>query len=69
MAAPASPCHRLSEITLISGLTRNLWAQRIWVCEIDVLLLRLILWMIYLVFVIAPRVEDEPPALKTSDMF
>jgi len=43
----------------MSGLTQRLWAQGIWFSENDVLHLGLILWMVYLATVIAPRLEDQ----------
>jgi hypothetical protein len=43
----------------LSGLTQTLWAQGKWFSENDVLHIGLILWMIYLALVVAPRVRDE----------
>jgi hypothetical protein len=45
---------------LLSGLTQTLWAQGRWFSENDVLHIGLILWMLYLALVVAPRVRDEP---------
>ncbi len=47
-------------VYLLSGLTQTLWAQGRWFSENDVLHIGLILWMIYLALVVAPRVRDEP---------
>jgi hypothetical protein len=44
----------------LSGLTQTLWAQGKWFSENDVLHIGLILWMVYLALVVAPRVKDEP---------
>jgi hypothetical protein len=44
----------------LSGLTQTLWAQGMWFSENDVLHIGLILWMVYLALVVAPRVRDEP---------
>jgi hypothetical protein len=44
----------------LSGLTQTLWAQGKWLSENDVLHIGLILWMLYLALVVAPRVKDEP---------
>ena len=48
---------------LVSGLTQRLWAHRVWLSENDVLHIGLIIWMVYLVVVVAPRVEDEPTTI------
>lgn len=45
----------------LSGLTQQLWAQGLWFSENDVLHIGLILWMVYLALVVAPRVTDVPP--------
>lgn len=46
---------------LVSGLTQRLWAAGHWFTENDVLHFGLILCMVCLAVVVAPRVEDEPP--------
>jgi len=43
---------------LMLGLTPALWARGIWFSENDVLHIGLIVWMIYLALVVAPRVRD-----------
>ena len=43
---------------LISGNTAALWANGIWFSENDVLHIGLIVWMIYLAVVLAPRIRD-----------
>jgi hypothetical protein len=49
---------------LISGLTQRLWAEKLWFSENDVLHIGLIIWMLYLAFVVARQVTDEPdPAI------
>lgn len=48
---------------LMSGLTQALWAQGRWFSENDVLHIGLILWMIYLALVVAPRIKDQPETI------
>ena len=43
---------------LMSGITQTLWARGVWFSENDVLHIGLIVWMIYLARVVAPRVRD-----------
>ncbi|NTW13186.1 MAG: hypothetical protein HGA30_07745 [Anaerolineales bacterium] len=43
---------------LISGNTSALWARGLWFSENDVLHIGLILWMLYIARVLAPRVTD-----------
>ena len=42
----------------ISGSTASLWAKGIWFSENDVLHIGLILWMMYIAFLLSPRVKD-----------
>jgi hypothetical protein len=46
-------------IYYLSGLTQTLWARQIWFTENDVLHVGLMGWVIYIVLVVARRVEDE----------
>lgn len=43
---------------LISGNTAALWAKGIWFSENDVLHIGLILWMLYIRFLLAPRITE-----------
>jgi hypothetical protein len=43
---------------LISGITASLWAKGLWFSENDVLHIGLILWMLYIARILAPRVID-----------
>jgi hypothetical protein len=43
---------------LISGNTASFWAKGFWFSENDVLHIGLIIWMLYITFVLAPRVKD-----------
>jgi hypothetical protein len=47
---------------LASGLTQRLWSRGIWWSENDVLHVGLLVWIGYVVAVVAARVEDEPAA-------
>jgi len=44
---------------LVSGETQILWARQIWFSENDVLHIGLIVWMVYLARVVAPRIGDH----------
>ena len=48
-------------VYLMLGVTAMLWARGIWFSENDVLHIGLIIWMIYLARVVAPRVRDAAP--------
>jgi hypothetical protein len=41
-----------------SGITASLWARGIWFSENDILHIGLILWMLYIAFLLGPRVKD-----------
>ena len=43
---------------LMLGITQTLWASGVWFSENDVLHIGLIVWIIYLARVVAPRVRD-----------
>jgi hypothetical protein len=45
-------------VYLMSGTTQTLWARGLWFSENDVLHIGLIVWMIYLARIVAPRVVD-----------
>ena len=45
-------------VYLLLGITQTLWARGVWFSENDVLHIGLIVWMIYLARVVAPRMED-----------
>lgn len=44
----------------LSGITASLWEKGLWFSENDVLHIGLILWMLYITFLLAPRVKDLP---------
>jgi len=46
-------------IAYSAGLTQILWAKGIWFSENDVLHIFLIVWMLYLGFVVGPRLTDQ----------
>jgi hypothetical protein len=46
-------------IYFTSGNTASLWARGIWFSENDVLHIGLILWMLYITSLLAPRVKDR----------
>jgi hypothetical protein len=52
---------------LVSGVTQRLWARQIWFSENDVLHIGLIVWMVYLVRVVAPRIEDHVRSARGGD--
>ena len=52
-------------VYLMLGVTAMLWARGIWFSENDVLHIGLIVWMVYLARVVAPRVRDM--AYTTDD--
>jgi hypothetical protein len=43
----------------LSGFSQDLWVKGIWFSENDVLHIGLILWMLYLVVLVCPRLVDE----------
>jgi hypothetical protein len=45
-------------VYFLSGSTASLWSRGIWFSENDVLHIGLILWMLYITFLLAPRVKD-----------
>ena len=47
----------------VSGMTASLWERGIWFSENDILHIGLILWMLYISFLLAPRVKDLTVAL------
>jgi len=47
---------------LLSDLTQRLWKQGVWFSENDVLHIGLILWMVYIVLVLAKHIKDIKPA-------